>query len=478
MSLAQRAAAGARWAVVSIAGRRVVTVVTSLVLARFVTPTDFGLMAMAVVFSGFVELMRELGTGAAVVRAERTDDEMLSSLFWLNVGVGVLASAILWLLAPVAAAIFQNATLAPILRMLAVTPALAATGVVSAGLLTRELRFRRLAIAELGGACAGGVVGIALALKGLGVWSLVWQSVSSAFVISAATTGASGWRPRPRFRVASMRHLLGYSANLTGTSVLTYVIRNADSLLIGRYLGAQQLGLYDLAFRVMMSSLQVISAAIARVLFPVYVQLKDDRHRLAAAYLRAIGGIALVVFPVIFGLVGVADAFVVAAFGPAWAGAVPLLLILSPLAALQSIATSVNNIYQTVGRTDRLFAITALSGAALVAAFAVGLRWNVVGVAACYTAMSYALAYWVFAVPLRFIGLRPGALLGAIARPLLCSVLMLVAIVALRAAIPQTTSPAILLAVVVPSGVAAYAAATWRFNRVSASDVVRLAVQP
>ena len=474
MSLAQRAAAGARWSVVSVAGRRVVTIVTSLVLARLLAPTDFGTMAMAVVFTGFVELVRELGTGAAIVRAEDPDDNLLSSLFWLNLAVGLAAGAALLLAAPLAAGMFREPRLVSLLRALAVTPVLAAVSIVSASLLARELRFRRLALVEVGGASAGGVVGIVLALRGYAVWSLVWQSLSGALAISIGTCIAAGWRPRLRFRPPAVRNVLAYSADITGTNVLTYIIRNADSVLIGRYLGAQSLGLYDLAFRVMMSSLQVVSAAFSRALFPVYVRFGTDYRRIGAAYLKVTATIALLVLPVIVGVGGVAEPFVAAVFGPSWAGAAPLLLILAPLGALQALGTSVNNIYQAVRRTDLLLRWSIVSGLVLVAGFAVGLRWGVTGVAACYTIVSFALAYFLFKIPLALVGLPVSSLLKAVRRPLACSLLMLGSILAIERLLPDGLSPPAVLLVVVPAGAVVYLAATWRFNRDSAVDLLRL----
>ncbi|HEX5475766.1 MAG TPA: lipopolysaccharide biosynthesis protein [Vicinamibacterales bacterium] len=475
MSLAQSAAAGARWSVVSVAARRLVTIVTSLVLARLLTPADFGMMAMAVVFTGFVDLVRGLGTGAAVVQSEGLDDDLLSSLFWLNLAVGLAAAAALLVAAPLAADLFREPRLVPLLRALAVTPVLAVASIVSGSLLTRELRFRRLAFAEVGGASAGGVVGIVLALKGFAVWSLVWQSVSAALAVSAATCLAAGWRPRMRFRGRAVRQVLAYSADVTGANVLSYVVRNADSLLIGRYLGAQSLGLYDLAFRVMMSSLQVVSAAFSRALFPVYVRFGDDHRRLGAAYLKVTAALAFMMLPVVLGLGGVAKPFVAAVFGPAWAGAAPLLVILAPLGALQTLGTSVNNIYQTVRRTDLLLRWYTISGLLLVTGFAIGLRWGVTGVAACYTIVSFGLAYFLFRIPLTLIGLRVSALGKTLSRPLGCSLLMLGAVLLMRRLLPAGLSPRAVLLATVPGGAIVYVAATWRFNRDGAVDLLRVA---
>ena len=475
MSLAESAASGAKWSLISVTGRRLMSVVTSIVLARLLSPTDFGLVAMAAVFVGFIELLRDMGTGAGIVQTSRPTDELLSSVFWLNVGLGVVATALLLSLAPLAAMLFRESRLTLVLQGLSISVLFAALSVVQTSLLTREMRFRRLAIVELTGSLAGGVLGIALALSGYAVWSLVWQSVCSVLLVSAGTCLVSRWRPRFVFQLSSLRSILGFSANLTGFNLLNYFVRNADSFLIGRYLGAQNLGLYDLAYRVMLYPLQLVSWALGRVLFPVYARMQTDHVRLGAAYLKVTRAIALLVFPMMLGLVAVAEPFVQTGFGAAWSSVTPLLLILGPLAAYQAIGTTVGYIYQATGRTDVLLRWGAGAGPLLVASFVVGLQWGLVGVAACYAIVSYALAYPAFKIPLRLIGLPVSHVVNAVIRPLVCSLIMLIVVLALHRLLPDTLSAPALLSVLVPAGVMVYACATWLYNRDSLIELAKVA---
>ena len=477
MSLAHTAVSGAKWSLASIAGRRLMTVVTGVILARMLSPADFGLVAMALMFIGFIDLIRDLGTGAGIVQADRPSDQLLSSLFWLNLALGIAASALLASLAPAAALLFREPRLTSVLTMLSFSPLFAALSVVQTSVLVRELKFRQLAMAELAGFSLGGVTGIALALRGYGVWSLVYQSVVGTFLISLATWFASRWLPLFVFRFSSVKSLVSFSANLTGFNILNFVIRNADNVLIGRYLGAQSLGLYDLAYRVMLSSLQLVSGAFARALFPIYARLRDDHRRLGAAYLKVTGAVALIAFPVMFGIVGIAEPFVDAAFGPQWAAVVPLLLILAPVGALQAISTTVGNIYQALGRTDLLVRFAAVAGLLSVAAFVIGLQWGIVGVAACYALMQCGLAYSLFKIPLGLIGLQVTAVVQAVGRALLCSLGMLAAVYSVDRLLPDSVDSAARLSVLVLIGAVGYSAATWFFNREGAVELVNLVRQ-
>jgi O-antigen/teichoic acid export membrane protein len=477
MSLAQSAASGAKWSVVSVAGRRLVTFLTSVVLARLLSPADFGLVAMAAVFVGFLELLRDMGTGTAIVQADRPTDALLSSIFWLNLGFGVVTIALLLSFAPLAAILLRQPQLSAVLRILSISIFFAAVSVVSTSILIRELRFRRLAIVELVGSSVGGMVGIGLALSGYAVWSLVWQSLCTAFIISAGTCLSSSWRPRILFDLYSVKSVVGFSANLTGFNVMNYFVRNVDNFLIGRYLGAANLGFYDVAYRVMLSPLQLVSWALGRALFPVYARMRADQERLGAAYLKVTGAIALVAFPMMFGLVGVADPLVVTVLGPTWAPVVPLLLILAPLGALQAIGTNVGYIYQAMGRTDLLLRWGAGTGMILVPAFVIGLQWGIVGVAACYAVVSYALAYHLFKIPLSLIGVPVFALVKTVARSLFCSAGMLVVLFCLQLVLPKSLSGSISLSILVAAGVVVYACATWFYNWESTAELVKLATR-
>jgi len=305
----------------------------------------------------------------------------------------------------------------------------------------------------------------------------VYQSVVGTFLISLATWFASRWLPLFVFRFSSVKSLVSFSANLTGFNILNFVIRNADNVLIGRYLGAQSLGLYDLAYRVMLSSLQLVSGAFARALFPIYARLRDDHRRLGAAYLKVTGAVALIAFPVMFGIVGIAEPFVDAAFGPQWAAVVPLLLILAPVGALQAISTTVGNIYQALGRTDLLVRFAAVAGLLSVAAFVIGLQWGIVGVAACYALMQCGLAYSLFKIPLGLIGLQVTAVVQAVGRALLCSLGMLAAVYSVDRLLPDSIDSAARLSVLVLIGVVGYSASTWFFNREGAVELVNLVRQ-
>jgi O-antigen/teichoic acid export membrane protein len=464
-SFKQSAVAGIKWTSLSHITGRAVALVSSIVLARLLAPGDFGLAAMAMVVIGFVDLFSDLGTTAAVVQRQDVSDEMLSTVFWFNVLFGLLATLAVLLIAPFAADFYREPRVAEIMHWLAFTFFAAGLRTVHQAVLQRSLAFNRLAALEIAGSVISSIVGVTAAYMGYGVWSLVYQSISGAAAMTALFWAASKWRPRFVFRFADVASVANYSLHLTGHGIFNYFARNADNLLIGRFLGAQDLGYYDLAYRILLYPLQASSSIIGRVVFPIYSKIQDDNARFRSAYIKVAGLIALVTFPVMFGVMAVAQPLVLTLFGAKWAPMIPLLMIFAPISGGQTIGTTVGAIYQAKGRADWLFRWGLLAGIVTVIAFAIGLQWGVVGVAISYAVITLLLTYPSFAIPFRLIELPVSTLVVRLWRPSACTVLMLAVVFGVRALLPPGLWSGAEAMISVAAGALSYALATWWLNR-------------
>jgi PST family polysaccharide transporter len=261
-----------------------------------------------------------------------------------------------------------------------------------------------------------------------------------------------------------LRTVSSFSLNLTGYNIFNFFARNADYLLIGRFLGATQLGLYTLAYRIMLYPVQRLTVVVNRVLFPVYSQLQQDPERFRRAYLKTIGMIAAIAFPAMMGLWVVAEPMVHVVFGSKWQGAVPVLQILVPIGLMQSVGATVGPVYQAKGRTDLLFRWGLASGILVVAAFVIGLRWGIVGVAFAYLVCNFICLVPNLYIPLRLISLPLSRLAAVVSRPLLGSVLMAGGLVGVRALLPHM-SHSFALQFLVPLGIVAYIGISLVLNR-------------
>jgi O-antigen/teichoic acid export membrane protein len=474
MSFRKAAISGVKWSAISNLGCRGVSLITNIVLARLLAPSDFGLVAMAAVVIGFIDLFKDLGTATAVIQRKDPSQTLLASMFWLNAGFGLVAMLVLYFASPLAGAFYREPQVIPIMQVLSLSFVLSGLSNVQKSLLERNLEFDKLARIEIGTTLLATLVGVTAAFRGHGAWSLVYQMLAGNLAMTLLFWGASSWRPSWQFGLPEIRSVMGFSLNLTGASVFNYFARNADKFLIGRFLGPQDLGYYDLAYRLMLYPLQGISAVIRRVMFPLYSRMQDDAAQLGRTYLKVASAIAFISFPLMLGLAALAGPFVLTLFGAAWTPVIPLLLILAPLGAVQSITTTVGDIYMATGRTDWALWWTVGAGLLIVASFAAGLPWGILGVTVSYAIVFLILAYPGFAIPFRLIGLRVRDLGGALWRSAACSLIMC-AVVAGAAMCSPPNGPGWLgLLLLVPLGAGVYFACSWAINRALLVEVISI----
>jgi O-antigen/teichoic acid export membrane protein len=406
MSLVNRITTGVKWSSISQVGRQSIQLITTIILTRLLSPSDFGLVGMGAVVTGFVALFHDLGTSAAVIQKKVVSEVFLSSIFWVNASFGLLVAVALFVCAPFAANLYHEPRVTLILQILSLSFLVFGLSIVQQAILERELAFEKLAKIEIAASASSSLVCIGAALLGAKVWSLVFQALMFAFVTTALLWTSSDWRPKAFFRWREVMSVSHFSLNLTGFNIFNYFARNVDYILIGRFLGAQSLGYYMMAYRVMLYPIQAISAVVGRVMLPAYSQIREDEPRFRRIYLKVVGTIALITFPMMIGLWGLADQFLLAVLGAQWKPVILLLLILAPVGLLQSIITTVGTIYQAKGRADLMFRVGIATGSITILAFAIGLQWGIAGVASAYAITTILCLYPNFIIPFRLIGLR------------------------------------------------------------------------
>jgi PST family polysaccharide transporter len=408
MSIAKDAVKGVKWVSVSQLGRQIIQYTTTIILVTLLTPSDFGLMAMAIVIIGFLEIFKDLGTAAAIIQNQNLSEESLSSIFWVNVGFGALVAILVFLAAPLGAEFYNNYKVENILKVLSISFIFSSFGIVHKKLLEKELKFDLLAKIELIGVTIGAVVGVTLALFGFGVWSLVFQSLSITVITTSLLWIFNNWKPKIFFSYSRIEPIISYSLNLLGYNIFNYFVRNADYLIIGKYLGERELGHYYLAYKIMLYPLRNISLAVSRVLFPIYSKIQNDNERFRKIYTKVASTISFLTFPLMISVFALSDLFTVTFFINKWDTALLtlLLMILAPVGLIQSIATTTGSIYQAKGKTDWMFRWGVISGVIYISGFIIGLNWGVIGVAVSYLISSIILLYPVFAIPFKLIELK------------------------------------------------------------------------
>jgi O-antigen/teichoic acid export membrane protein len=463
--LKQRTVTGLLWSAGVNVGQQFLTFAVTAVLARLLVPADFGLVATVAVFTGFVSLFIDFGLGAALVQRTTLTERHRSSAFWMNLAVGLALTVLVAALAPALARFFDEPRLIDLTWVLSLNFIVASLGIVQSALLQRSMNFRRGAAIEIAAILVGGAVAIGMAVAGYGVWSLVAQLIATSAGRTTLLWATSEWRPHRIVDRDAMRELWRFSGNLAGFTAVNYWARSADNFLIGKFVGAAGLGIYSRAYNLMLLPITQISTVTARVMFPALSRIQQDTPRVKRAYLRAIGIIGLLGFPLTAGLFVVARPFVLTLYGAKWAGVVPVLQILCVAGLMQPVVVTVGWIYQSQGRTDWLMRWGLVTSVLIVSAFGIGIHWGVKGVAVAYAIINYALLYFAFTIPGKLIGMRFREVFLALRGPLFSALAMAALVWTAGRTFPTGWRPAAVLFAQFGIGVCTYAVLIHVFAR-------------
>ncbi len=405
---------GIRWSALGQYTVQAVSLVSSVVLARLLDPRDFGLLAMALVFVSFTQALAQLGSGTLVVQRKQVSRQLLDSLFSVNLLAGILGAVALWILSPLVARLYRTGDVVPVLRALSAVLVLSSAGLIHGGLLRRRLDFRRLAWIEAAAVISKGACAISLAALGKGVWALVAGFATESLVRTGLLFTFSGWFPRLQIKRKEIMEAKDFLLNVTGFAIFRMVSRNADNLIIGRALGSVSLGYYSLAYTLYTLPNQYVSFVVARVLLPALSAVQDEKEELKRIYLRACEGISLITFPITIGLALTAGPFVLSVYGEKWSPAIPVVSVLAALASIQSIAVTTGHLLIALDKTGVYLRWGLFSGAVLIAAFLIGIRWGLMGITSAYALTMIPLSFGSFFISFRAAGIAFRELLHAL----------------------------------------------------------------
>ncbi|WP_158544428.1 lipopolysaccharide biosynthesis protein [Blastococcus sp. TBT05-19] len=370
---------------------------TSIALARLLAPSDFGLVALAATITGFATLFAEFGIAAAVIQRPEPDREYLTSAFWLNALLGCVGALAIWAISPLAAIVLEAPDLAQLLPVAGLSMALS-LGVVHGAVLRRKMNFARVGVAEVLGGVANAASAISLAAAGLGPWALV-----SGTLVGTATTTVAYWmlspmRPTGWPTLGMTREIWRYSRGLIGFNAVNYWSRNADNLLVGKFIGTTALGFYSRAYNAMLLPLSQVSTTISTVMFPALARLQSDARRLGEAWLVSTKASWIVGAPLGLGVCVAAGPLVETLFGARWLPVAPILSLLALSVPCQLLGQSAGPLFQATGRTALQFKLGVISSLLTVLAVGVAVPFGVVAVAAAIAIKSW-LTVWIVVLP-------------------------------------------------------------------------------
>lgn len=381
---------GASWMLLTQAFTQIAGFVTAIVVARELGPHALGVAGEALVFASLALVVVDFGLGNALVQRPQLSDVDASTAFWASAGFGLLLTgasvAISW---PIAR-LYHQPQVQGLFAVLSLAFLFTSLGIVQGALLTRELKFRTLQLRAMMATGASCLVAIILAVVGAGPWAIVGQDLTITSLSTIMLWQASPWRPRMTLSRESLRTITGFGARVFGARALDWGTQNCDNLLVGRFLGASYLGVYSIAFSIVVAPANRISTPIARVFFPAFSRM-EDHARIAATWQRAGRIVALATVPCLLGLLAVAPEFVTLVFGRRWHAAIPVVQLLVLVGLGQALSGLNYGVLQAVGRPQLLLRYMFVASISTIAAFGVGLIWGLRGVATAYLAVSLLL---------------------------------------------------------------------------------------
>lgn len=422
------------------------TLIMTIVAARLLDPADFGLFTLALLVVNLFDYMKDLGVGAALVQSPGKWDRLAPTGLTLTAIFGVIAGAALAVAAPFGAQLVNQPELTPLIRVLAIGLTISAFSVIPAARLRRDLDFRQRIWPEFVGSAAKAILTIALAAAGHGVWSLVYGQLVGTILTTILYWVVARTPVRFGFDPQQARNLVRYGTALTGVALLSFAMFNTDYLFIGMRRGDEQLGLYTLAYRLPDLLVLALCNVISEVLFSSLSRLQHARERLSEHFLQVMAVTMALSAPISVALATVAPAVVATLYGPQYAGAAPVLVVLSVYGLLFSVSWHAGDVFKAIGRPSLLLA-TGTGRLALM----VGPVWwaaghSIVMVALMLVAVELVLLVVNTVLLRRVGGITPGQLWNAVGGPLPAAVGMGVIMLAIAYLMTGLPAPLILVA--------------------------------
>jgi len=387
-SLGTRTLRGMAWAYSSYVGGRVLILVSTAILARLLTPADFGVVALAITFMALLDGLADLGLGSAlIIQREENLYERAETALAGSVAIGLGFSLIVAALSPLIASFFHSPDLKPIAAVLGANFFLRSLGATPYAIAQKTLNFRARTAAEFADVLVRGSVGVVLALAGFGAWSLVIGYLVGTVALDVTIWWLVGWRPRFKPKLSHLREMLGFGGKISAVSMIATLIANVDYVFIGRVLGAASLGLYTLGFRLPELIVINLSVVMGRVLFPAYSAV--DRESLNRALLISQRYNMMLALPLTIGLVTLARPIVLGLFGDQWVGSIEAMQILAVYAFMVTIGIPAGTVFKATGRAGVLLALAVVRFALLVGLVAVLVNRGINAVAFAQASMAF-----------------------------------------------------------------------------------------
>lgn len=379
-SLKHQTFRGVSWSAVERLSVQSITFIIQIVLARLLTPNDYGIVAILTIFIQIAQVFIDSGFANALIQKQNCTEEDYSTVFHYNLVISLVIYVICFVVAPFVAQFYEIDQLTIVMRVITITMVLNSLSIVQRTILVKKIDFKSQSIASLFSALTSGILGIALAYFGYGVWALVYQQIANSFLLFVSYSIITKWHPLFVFNKKSFVELFRFGSRLLGSSLINTLYRNLYTLVIGKKFSPVDLGYYSRAEQFALFPSNNISNIISRVAYPILSKLQDNDEILKNSYRKIIQYSSYIIFPLMFGLIAVADPFILYFLTDKWSGAIIILQILCLDWMFDHISALNLNLLYVKGRSDLVLRLEIIKKTYAVAILLVSLRFGLVGV--------------------------------------------------------------------------------------------------
>lgn len=399
----------------------IIGLISTVVLARLLSPNDYGVIAMVMAVTSFAGLFRDLGLSSATIQKHNLTNAQQTNLFWMNVALGTALSVCLVAASPLVVRFYHRPEVLWVTVAMSASILIGSLAAQSNALLVRQMRFGRQAVSGISGALVSLAVSVTLAVHGCRYWALVWGQFANGLISTCLLFVLSPFRPGLPRRGTGVREMLKFGAHITAFDFVNYFHRNLDNILIGRYWGAGPLGLYSRAYSLLMFPINNLRGPINAVAFPAMSRLQNQPDAFRAYYRRITALLGIISMPLSALLFVTAQTVIELALGARWKSVTPIFEILALVGFIQPVITLWGVVLLSRGMGKRYFRLGVFNMICSVIGFIVGLPWGPVGVATGYAVATYVTAYPILTLTFRGTPLNFQDFLASVWRPFISS---------------------------------------------------------
>lgn len=390
-SFKQAFTSGISWSFLSRVFRQIFDFLATVFLARLLSPSDFGIFGLAMLFIGLLNLIYDLGLGSALVQRKEVTWEHESSVFWFGIFLGIFFAVLCILAAPVISAFFGQKEIASLIVVIGLQYLLVSLVIVHRAKLGRELKFGKLAVIDGVVTASYAISAIIFAITGFGVWSIVWGSFVANILGLIVTFAVVPFVPKIYLSLHKIWELFPFGSGVVGWKSFDYVGENIDNFFVGTFLGPSALGVYAFAYNLATFAQRRLVTVISEVVFPTFSKLQEDTQRAGEAYLKLLSYLTFFITPLIFGMFILAPEFVTLVYGNKWSGVVLPLRILLAGGYVTVLWSLVPTLLLSQGKSFYSFLFSLIRVLFLATLIPLSLSWGVAGVATVVTVYGFVL---------------------------------------------------------------------------------------